>query len=150
MVLLLETQSIYGTIKSFIASVSHRMLTTRKRKSLKHRTPPLANKQLTTHRPPAKHLQSGLKPSLLGVLFTNKLPLKEKKNVIVIQIKCLWITNRIEQSLKYIFETCFFLFPPQACGASGQPSNSLWLLISEILDKREGEGRGHWGSASCS
>ena len=86
---MLDTQSIYGTIKSFIASVSHGMLTTRKGKSLKHKTPPLANKQWTTTPPRLKHLQSGLKPSLLGVLFTNKLPLKEKKNVSVIQIKCL-------------------------------------------------------------
>lgn len=48
-------------------------------KSLKHKTPPLANKQPTTTAPHLKHLQSGLKPSLLGVLFTNKLPLKGKK-----------------------------------------------------------------------
>lgn len=111
------------------------MLTTRKWKSHKHKTPPLANKQPTTTAH-LKHLQSGLKPSLLGVLFTNKLPLKKKcfsdpDKMFVVQMK--WT------SLKYIFQ------------ASAQPLNSfLWLLISELLDKREGEGRGHWGSASCS
>ena len=35
-------------------------------------------------------------------------------------------------------------------GISTALNSLLCLLISEILDKREGEGRGHWGSASCS
>lgn len=43
------------------------------------------------------HLQSGLKLSLLGVLFTNKLAFeKKKKRHLVIQIKLLGIANRTE------------------------------------------------------
>lgn len=43
---------------------------------LKHKTTPSANQPTNEKR---KHLQSGLKPSLPGVLFTNKLPLKKKR-----------------------------------------------------------------------
>ena len=42
-------------------------------------------------------------------------------------------------------------FPPSSMwGISTALNSLLCLLISEILDKREGEGRGHWGSDSCS